>query len=724
MLQFRLPTPFPTYTHRSFDRILDKYGIQKVEVLGDAFFVVGGCPVPSTDHAERCVNAALEMQAHMPILRAFAGGADISMRVGVHTGPVIAGVVGSKDPRYHLFGATVPAANAMESHGEPGRVHISWETYNRLQVNQEARARVFVDSVRDMFRDEPPHGGGGGDGLLPVGIEPVITTETPSSHSISAYPRIAFSKIDALLRDVAAAETAAAAAGAHGPTNVAGSEVDGAFASGAPPTVRQATDSRDGGVSGSTRGVELSDRVATVTSAEQLTDDAPNSADGEGVTVVPEEGEGALRGQVQLWRRGAFLGWDIRTNLVQNDFIYSRTDLPLMLAMAPLLPAQPAPQPSAPTLSAAPFGGTHMRRSSSVAPSMSESLSVEDHGHTAFGLTTSGASGGGSSTLGSGDGHRHGDAGHTLEPRKSFIASAGGTGLVRMLSRAASFVGWRQLARQQPHAGSAQAGDSFVFSQRSLAAPDLSGAPSGLRMTPPDQVSSAESGGGGAVYNAADSLPNGHPATAPGSSDVRPGDAARRAFRSRHALTTITSLDVGSPAHSSTSNAAGGAGAGGANAPNAPTAAGSAGTGHFLSARGLLNRGGTGGTSMMMSSRVLMRTVSTIEKAAVGLAGKLDYARSGIYRAVLARLRARHKADAPLSAAADKRPALGPYKPDDPLGIFGPGAGFFAFEERSGEANGLGKPTFFVARADPPLLPELAKAIKRLEEYVEGNLSS
>ena len=82
-----------------FDRITSQYGLHKVEIIGDAYYVVGNCVVPLEDHAERCAAAALEMLDFMPLLRDLAG-CDIRMRVGIHCGPITAGVVGKKDPRY------------------------------------------------------------------------------------------------------------------------------------------------------------------------------------------------------------------------------------------------------------------------------------------------------------------------------------------------------------------------------------------------------------------------------------------------------------------------------------------------------------------------------------------------------------------------------------------------------------------------------------------------
>ena len=78
--------------------ITEKYGLYKVEIIGDAYFVVAGCPEACEDQAERAAAAALEMLDVMPLLREIAK-ADIRMRVGMHCGPTVAGVVGTKDPR-------------------------------------------------------------------------------------------------------------------------------------------------------------------------------------------------------------------------------------------------------------------------------------------------------------------------------------------------------------------------------------------------------------------------------------------------------------------------------------------------------------------------------------------------------------------------------------------------------------------------------------------------
>ena len=190
------------YTHAQFDRILAKHGIHKVEVLGDAFFVVGGCPVASVDHAERCANAALEMLAVIPTLRRFVGEDNLDMRVGLHTGPVVAGVVGHKDPRYHLFGATVPTANAMESSGIAGCVQVSDTTMALLRDRQRVRAEKFIARASDRFA------------AAATALTPAMTT-APSSDSrdvSAALPAVIAAAPTPTAPNVAASAAAAAAA--------------------------------------------------------------------------------------------------------------------------------------------------------------------------------------------------------------------------------------------------------------------------------------------------------------------------------------------------------------------------------------------------------------------------------------------------------------------------------------------------------------------------------
>ena len=118
--------------YSAFDEILDKFGLYKVEVIGDAYYVVSGCPKPRTPEKSviNCIEAALAMLRTLPRVCA---DPTVQIRVGIHSGDVVAGVVGVKDPRYHLFGPNVTKAMQMESHGIPGKVHISKASVDRLK---------------------------------------------------------------------------------------------------------------------------------------------------------------------------------------------------------------------------------------------------------------------------------------------------------------------------------------------------------------------------------------------------------------------------------------------------------------------------------------------------------------------------------------------------------------------------------------------------------------
>ncbi|EDO47086.1 predicted protein, partial [Nematostella vectensis] len=114
------------YTY--FDMLSGMNDVYKVETIGDAYMVVGGLPHPCEDHADRVASMGLGMMEAADVVLSPVDREPLKIRIGIHTGPVMAGVVGKKMPRYCLFGNTVTLANKMESGTQPGRINISIDT--------------------------------------------------------------------------------------------------------------------------------------------------------------------------------------------------------------------------------------------------------------------------------------------------------------------------------------------------------------------------------------------------------------------------------------------------------------------------------------------------------------------------------------------------------------------------------------------------------------------
>ena len=115
----------------TFDHLARAHGVEKIKTIGDAYMAVAGLPVPSADHAEAVAVMALGMlEAFRGVMR--ARGLAMELRIGIHSGPVAAGVIGRHKFSYDLWGDTVNLASRMESHGEPSRIHVSQATRDLL----------------------------------------------------------------------------------------------------------------------------------------------------------------------------------------------------------------------------------------------------------------------------------------------------------------------------------------------------------------------------------------------------------------------------------------------------------------------------------------------------------------------------------------------------------------------------------------------------------------
>ncbi|MCH3882419.1 MULTISPECIES: adenylate/guanylate cyclase domain-containing protein [Tenacibaculum] len=121
-----------------FDEIIDKHNLEKIKTIGDAYMCAGGLPYPTEDHAYKSVLAALEIADFVKKAMSNADkNASFDIRIGINTGSVVAGVVGTKKFAYDIWGDAVNIASRMESSGEPGKVNISESTYNLLKDNKE-----------------------------------------------------------------------------------------------------------------------------------------------------------------------------------------------------------------------------------------------------------------------------------------------------------------------------------------------------------------------------------------------------------------------------------------------------------------------------------------------------------------------------------------------------------------------------------------------------------
>ena len=116
----------------AFDRLVERHGPEKIKTTGDAYMVVSGVPVPRSDHAPALAQLALEMRDVARDLK-HPHGSNVPIRIGVGSGPVVAGVVGTRKFFYDVWGDAVNVASRMETTGIVGKIQVAQETYERLK---------------------------------------------------------------------------------------------------------------------------------------------------------------------------------------------------------------------------------------------------------------------------------------------------------------------------------------------------------------------------------------------------------------------------------------------------------------------------------------------------------------------------------------------------------------------------------------------------------------
>jgi class 3 adenylate cyclase len=127
-----------------FDAVADKAGVEKIKTIGDAYMVAGGLTEAQPDQVAEAANLALDMLDVVSSL-SHELGEHVSVRIGIHTGPAVAGVLGKRKLFYDVWGDTVNTAAHMESHGSPGRIQVSEAVQRLLDGAYLFESRGLID---------------------------------------------------------------------------------------------------------------------------------------------------------------------------------------------------------------------------------------------------------------------------------------------------------------------------------------------------------------------------------------------------------------------------------------------------------------------------------------------------------------------------------------------------------------------------------------------------
>lgn len=127
-----------------FDKLVDTYGLEKIKTIGDAYMVACGLPEPRSDHVEVAAEFALRMQDELKSIKNVEGS-EFNVRIGIHTGPAVAGVIGTRKFAYDVWGDTVNTASRMESHGIPGEIQVSEATFRLLKDKYTFEERGAIE---------------------------------------------------------------------------------------------------------------------------------------------------------------------------------------------------------------------------------------------------------------------------------------------------------------------------------------------------------------------------------------------------------------------------------------------------------------------------------------------------------------------------------------------------------------------------------------------------